>query len=175
MDNSFFIYLEKLELMIFFSAYPLMYILIRSIGESGIFKKYLDSYPSSASLLPLTYALIGILYLGLQLKELYPDYSVEHIKLSTSQPFLKIWGLLSIAFLLPVLNKRPLLSLLHSLIFFFFILKDLYGYTFSEISRNTVKNDMHIYTYSLFLNLASFIFIIILFLFVRWIKNSKNR
>jgi hypothetical protein len=116
--------------------------------------------------------LVGVLYLGLQLKNLYPDYSIEHMHRAIQQPWLTIWGLLSILFWIPALAKKPVLSLLHSLIFFILLLKDL----FSQISAPTkdmVRNDMNVYTVSLLLNLAAIAFMVLQsFLYTRF-KNRK--
>ena len=170
MDNSFFAYLQRLELMAFFSAYPLLYATIHVIAGNSK-REALKKLPP---LLPFAYALVGILYLGLQLKNLYPDYSVENIRLTIQQPWLVIWGLLSILFWIPVLAKRPVLSLLHSLVFFFFLVRDLFLQTFqSSADKNVVRNDMKIYADSLLLNLAAFILVtLIFFLFARYKKQK---
>ena len=118
MDDSFFLYLDRLELMAFFSGYALIYLIIRSLGDAERIKKVTEI--NISSLLPYAYALVGILYLGLQLKNLYPDYTWANIA-ANPEPYLKIWGLLSILFFIPVLNKKIVLSLLHSLVFFFFL------------------------------------------------------
>ena len=172
MGDSFFVYLEQLELMIFFSGYPLVYLLIRTIGDTGwskkIFKKDIHT------LLPYAYGLVGILYLGLQLKNLYPDYSLDHIKASTQIPALKIWGSLSLLFLIPVFSKRPFYSLLHSLVFFFFLVRDLYLNAFKTADTTILKNDMHVYTYSLLINLAAFVLIILFSILLTRIPGKKT-
>ena len=117
MDDSFFLYLDRLELMAFFSGYALIYLLIRSLGDTGWIKKMATK--NITSFLPYAYALVGILYLGLQLKNLYPDYTWAHIAAANPDPYLKIWGLLSILFFIPALNKKIILSLLHSIVFYF--------------------------------------------------------
>jgi hypothetical protein len=168
--DSFFAYMQRLELLAFFSGYPLVYTVALLIAGSrppgNNFKTRI------ASLLPFAYALVGSLYLGLQLKNLYPDYSIENMRRSIQQPWLMIWGLLSILFWIPALSKKPVLSLLHSLIFFILLLKDL----FSQISAPTkdmVRNDMNVYTVSLLLNLAAIAFMVLQsFLYTRF-KNRK--
>lgn len=168
MDNSFFIYLERLELLLFFSGYPLVYLLIHSIAGTKrakrIFKKDITN------LFPYAYALVGILYLGFVLKNFYPDYSLSHIKASTTIPLLKIWGLLAILFFIPFFAKKPFYSLFHSLVFFFFVCRDLYFYIFTTPDKSVLKNDMNLYTYSLLINLAAFL---VVFFFSAAIR--KNR
>ncbi len=172
MDNSLFIYLEQLQLMAFFAAYPLVYLMVTYLGEAlqkkGVIKINL------VWLLPLAYALVGILYLGFQLKNLYPDYSFEHIKSLTENPYLKIWGLLSMLFLLPPLRKKPLLSLLHSFVFFFFLVRDLLLHFFQSADRSIVKNDMSIYTSSILINLASVVFVTLIYLLFSFLKRKRN-
>lgn len=169
MDNSFFAYLQQLELMAFFSAYPLVYAIahvIFSNSKKEIVRKF-------SSLLPYAYALVGLLFLGLQLKNFYPNYSVEYIKAEIQQPLLHIWALLSILFFIPAFAKKPVFSLLHSFVFFFFLLRDIFSQLFTTVSdKNILKNEMKVYTDSLLLNLGAFAFTVLLsFLFIRY----KNR
>ena len=161
MDNSFFAYLQQLELMAFFSGYPLLYAVVFFMAGNkqsrNNFKKRL------ISLLPYVYPVVGTLYLGLQLKNLYPDYSFENIKQTMQHPWLIIWGLLSILFWIPELGKKTFLSLLHSLVFFFFLASDLFLQSqASAVDDNIVKNDMNVYTVSLLLNLGALLLILLL-------------
>lgn len=171
MDNSFFAYLQKLELMAFFSGYPLLYAFIFFITGN---KQTKNNFRSKVvPLLPFAYALTGTLYLGLQLKNLYPDYSFETIKLTIQQPWLFTWGLLSILFWIPALGKKPVLSLLHSLVFFFFLVRDLFLHSFqSSAGNDVVRNDMKIYTDSLLLNLGALILVILISLLITRFKKQ---
>ena len=171
MGDSFFVFLEKLELMIFFSGYPLLYLFIRTIADTGWSKKIFKK--NILTLLPYAYGLVGILYLGLQLQSLYPDYSFGHIAASTAIPLLKTWAMLSLLFLIPFFSKRPVFSLLHSLVFFFFIVKDLY-LAFDTGDTTILKNDMHVYTYSLLINLTAFVFVIIFYILFTRILSKKT-
>src|ERR1043165_5803649 len=101
MNESFFGYLQRLEMMAFFSGYPLIYAIAFFIAGNKPSKTSIKR--KIVSLLPFAYALVGTLFLGLQLNKLYPDYSFENIKLTTEEPFLKIWGLLSLLFWIPAL------------------------------------------------------------------------
>jgi hypothetical protein len=171
MDNSFNSYLQQLELMAFFSGYPLIYAAALFIAGD---KAERNNFKTRAvSLLPFAYALVGTLYLGFKLRNLYPDYSVEHIKLTLQPPWLIIWGLLSILFWIPAVSKKKGLSLIHSLVFFFFFVKDFFLQLFvTDVDRNIEGNDMKMYANSLFLNLGAFALIVLLsFLFARY----KNR
>jgi hypothetical protein len=171
MDDSFFIYLEQLELLLFFSAYPLIYLLIRAIAETNLSKKIFKK--NISTLLPYAYALVGILYLGFLLKSFYPDYSFSHIKAATKIPALKIWGLLSIVFFIPAVAKKRVYSLLHSMVFLFFILRDLYFYIFKTVDKSVLKNDMNLYTYSLLINIATFLFVLAIASLYQKLQNRK--
>jgi hypothetical protein len=155
MDNSFFSYLEELELIAFFSGYPLIYSVTIFLSENQHSNN--NWQRKTVALLPFSYALVGTLYLGMKLKNLYPDYSFDKIKLMTEHPFLVIWGLLSIIFWIPALAKKTALSLIHSLVFFFILVKDLLLQLSATAANNTVmRNDIKIYMVSLLLNLGAF-------------------
>jgi hypothetical protein len=172
MDNSFFISLDRLVLIGFFSGYPFIYLVIRELADNSRIKNITKT--DIGLLLPFAYALVGVLYLGLLLKNLYPHYSFGNIKMAMQQPYLKIWGLLSILFFIPALSKKPVLSLLHSLVFFFFLLKDLLMSLFSSTQKEMLRNDMTLYTNSLLVNSAAFIFIVFIFsLYTRLKKQSR--
>ena len=173
MEDTFFAYLQRLEMIAFFSAYPLMYTIILFITGNQKVKSNFKS--RLASLLPFAYALVGTLYIGLQLKNLYPDYSIENIKLSVEQPYMKIWALLTVLFWIPVISKKTVLSLLHSLVFFFLLIKDLFVQSsLSNGGNHIIKNVMKVYTDSLLINVFSLIVVaVVYFLFLRIRQNNK--
>jgi hypothetical protein len=172
MDNSFFAYIQRLELIAFFSGYPLIYTVIIFLGGSPRLKNNIGA--RAIALLPCTYALVGALFIGLQLKKLYPDYSFEHIKLFIGQSWLIIWGLLPVLFWIPVIRKKSALSLIHSLVFFFLVIWDLLlQLTGPSADKNILTNDVNVYVNSVLLNLGAFGFTILMaFLFTRYIKRS---
>jgi len=104
--------------------------------------------------LPAAYALIATLFLGLVLKENYSDTLNKMFAHSNFILFLKIWGVLAVLFWIPALAKRPALTLLHSLPFFFLFAKDL------------LRNDMKIYSISFMINVMSLLLVIL----VRYIR-----
>lgn len=171
MGNEFLAYIERLELMAFFAGYPLVYAIVQVISGRAIKTSAVSRW---ARLLPYGYALSGTLFFGLLLKELYPDYSVNHIAGAFQNPFLKIWGLTVLLFWLPPFSQRPVFSLLHSVVFFFFLLKDIYAQLTSAPGNEIIQNDMKIYTDSLLLNLLSFALIVAFSLLSgRIIKRSR--
>jgi len=172
MNDSFLAYIQKLEAMAFFSGYALVYTVILFVLENRRLKGKLGD--KIISLLPISYALISILFLGFQLKKLYPDYSFEHLQFTIQQPFLITWGLLSITFLIPALNKWPFLSLMHSCLFFYFVASDLFFQaTNPSPDNNIVKNDMRVLAASIILNLAVPGILTLLFLAFNYLKTIK--
>ncbi len=160
MGNSFFAYIQKLELLAFFSGYSLLCAIILIFAgnnESGN-----NLRKRTVFILPLSYALVGTLYLGLQLKNFYLSYSSGNIRPAIHLSYLMVWGLLSILFWIPSLRKRPSLSLLHNLVFFFILVKDMILQISSSVDGNILKNDMRMYTVSFLLNLSAFILIVLL-------------
>jgi hypothetical protein len=169
MGNNFFVYLNRLELIAFFSGYPLIYTVTFFIAGT---KQFNNNFKNRVvPLLPFAYALVGTCYLGLQLKKLYPDYSFENIVYITQQPYLMIWGLLSILFWIPALAKKTVLSLLHSLVFFFLLAMDIFSQSSAGTDNDTIRNDMRIYTVSLLLNITAIAFVVLIsFLHARYKK-----
>lgn len=166
MDSSFFTYIQQLELLAFFSGYPLLYALVNVLAGS----QKTGNIIKIASLLPLGYAITGILYLGLQFRQLYPDYSLTHIRSSIQQPYWTVWAILSLLFLLPVFRKRPIFSLLHSLPIFFLLCRDLLFHKIEAQDNNVVQNDMKIYTDSLLLQFGAFLLVTLLYFFSKRLR-----
>lgn len=169
MDDSFFAYLQQLELLGFFSGFPLIYAIILIIAgpreKRNSFRNHLVSF------LPLSYALSGTLYLGYLLKSLYPDYSIDHINTSIHQPWLVAWGLAAILFWVPFISKKLVLALLHSLVFFILLIKDLFAVTTDKLR---ISNDMKVYTDSLLLQAAAYIAIVLGYYTVTWLFGKKT-
>jgi hypothetical protein len=162
MGSNIFTYIQQLEVLAFFSGYPLVFYFVRFLGRNAALTDVKGA--RLVSILPYAYALLGTLYIGFQFKNLYPDYSIENIRHRIQQPALIIWALLSVLFWVPAISKRQLLSVLHSLVFFFIILRDLFFQLTGDASdRNILRNDMKIYTLSIFLNLAAFIFVALVY------------
>lgn len=172
MDDSFFTYLQQLELIAFFSGYPLIYSIIVSIAGKNQSKRSFKN--RLVPLLPFAYALAGTLYIGLQLKNMYPDYSIENIKLIFLLSYLKIWGMLSVLFWIPAFSRKPVFSLLHSLIFFFLLVKNLFLYIFGTGYQNNISNEMKIYTDSLILNTICFLLITFFYLIYRQFRPGSS-
>jgi hypothetical protein len=172
MGNNFYVYVQQLEMLAFFSGYPLVYFLIRFLTQQRTLKNGWEG--RFVSILPFAYALIGSLYLGLQLKNLFPDYNLFNLKHRIHQPYLQIWAVMSMLFWIPVFSKKQVFSVLHSLVFFFLILRDLF-FQFTGLTQdgNIIKNDMKIYTVSIFLNLAAVTVLALLSFLLSFRKKSS--
>jgi len=172
MDNEFFAYIERLELMAFFSGYPLVYALVQVLAGS---KQTPPFFTSLKRLLPYAYALTGIFFLGLLLKNMYPGYSLSNIKAQFENSWLRIWALLSLLFFIPFFAKKPVLSLLHSFVFFFFLVKDLFVRNAGPASADVVKNDMKIYTDSLIVNTGCLLLAAAIYFFIQKSRRASGR
>ena len=114
------------------------------------------------SILPFSYALVGTLYIGFQLMNLYPDYSIDNVTRHIQLPYLCLWGLLSILFWIPAIAKIHSISLLHGLVFFFIIGKDIFLELTGKLKdHHLVRNEMIVYTTSIALNFAAFILVLV--------------
>lgn len=158
--------------MAFFAGYPLIYTIVFFITG-----KKADSKGSFANrlvkLLPYAYALSATLFLGLIIRNIYPDYSLKNISEQFQNSYLRIFGLLAILFWIPALHRKPILSLLHSLVFFFFLLKDIILHITSSTSHEVIINDMKIYTDSLLLNSATLAFMVFIYTISGILVNKK--
>lgn len=172
MDNSFFFYLEQLELIAFFSGYSLIYLLINFLASTQQTKNIFNE--RIVSLLPLAYALVGLSFLGYEIKKLVVELSFENNQTSLTGHYLLFWGLLSVLFFIPVLYKKPVLSFLHSLVFFFLVAKDIFKYIFNAVDLSVLKNAMNVYSKSILLNCLSFITIIFISLILTKFRKPKN-
>lgn len=171
MGDNFFTYLGRLEVMGFFSAYPLLYALVYVLA--GTKRNQVGYWQKTTALLPYAYAICAILYAGLQVRTLYPDFSAANISNHFNQ-WLKIWGIAALIFWIPLLNRRPVFSLLHSLVVFFFLLKDLYLHTVSKAGKEVIQNDMKVFTDSLILNTASLLIVMLISFIIDKMKRRKK-
>ncbi len=173
MGDSFFFYLHRLELIAFFSGYPLMYATVLLIG--GMRRSRTELQKKLVALLPFSYALVGTLYFGFEMMNLYPNYSIDNFREFWEHPFFAVWGLLAMLFWIPALTKRPILSLMHSLVFFILLVRDLvYFRPVPGADTSMVSNDMKLYTYSLFLHIIAFITVALVYFLLRWYKGFRK-
>jgi len=173
MGNDFFSYLARMEIMVFFAGYAIIYALVFFLA--GEFQKksasFLTMLPTRVS---QAYALCGTLFLGYMVKKIYIGYGMDIHVSQLYHPILVIWGLLAMLFWLKPLRKFPALSLLHSLVFFYFIPGDIY-LKYSGGGNDMVKNDMSILTVSLLLNISCLAIVLIFHYGISyWQKDRKS-
>ena len=173
MDNNLFAYIDLMLLLLFFSGYPLIYVLIKTVGNLKPVNSYFGK--DISFVLPYAYALTGLLYSGFLISNLFPIRSFEQFRSASELPFLQIWAFCSLLFFIPLFNRKPVISLLHSLVFFFFILRDLVSYVSGTTEIEVIKNDMRVNSYSILINFVSFIFIVIIYLVFKKITAKKGR
>lgn len=173
MDDSLFGRLELLELMAFFSGYPLVYALAYLVAGKREGRKKWQA--GLVMLLPYAYALTGTLFLGLQLRNWYPDYAMGRVWEDLQYPFLKGWAFLSLLFWIPAFSKMTVFSLLHSLVFLYLIARDLFVYfSTATADRLMIRNDMKVYTDSILLNLGTLATLTLLCLVIQRYRRTNQ-
>jgi hypothetical protein len=175
LGDSFAIYIEQLELLTFFSGYPLLYSIVQFIyrGPAGNTTSFSESLKKS---LTPAYALSATLFLGLVLKEYYSDSTNKMFAHSSFMVILRIWGILAVLFWIPALGKRPVYALLHSLPFFFLFGRDLLTGITAGSGNDFIRNDMKIYTISFLINLITLLLLILVnYTRIKIMRNKMNK
>ncbi len=172
MGNDLMAYVQKLELFGFFSGYCLIYTIIFSLKSSNNSKAQ-TRLQKLIILLPYAYALTATLYLGMVIKNISLDFSMQNFNEQFRLPFLQILALLAVLFWIPFISKKTILSLLHSLVFFFFLLKDIFIQLKLQRGGEIIHNDMKVFTDSLLLNLITLLLVGSIYVF--FIYFSKIR
>lgn len=173
MGEDLLLYIQRLELMAFFAGYPLVYSLVHFIANlgSGNAGRRLGK---PAALMPYAYALTATLFLGLVFREITMDHQENSNLSSFPIIYLRLWGILATVFWIPAMSRRPVYSLLHSMVFFLLWLLDLIKGMNEVNGKEMVGNDMKIYTDSLILNFICFGLILALNYFQRRILQKKR-
>lgn len=174
MGNEIMAYIQKLELLGFFSGYCLIYTIIFSLKAENN-NKAQTLLKKLAILLPYSYALVATLYFGMVVKDFSLDFSVRNMYAQFQLPFLQIFALLGILFWIPLFSKKPVWSLLHSLLFFFFLLKDIFKELQLPQGREILHNDMKVFTDSLLLNMVTLILISSIYLFFFYFSKVRKK
>jgi len=166
-------YISQLQLLAFFSGYPLIYTLVNFLATK---RQERTSFLSNkwVELLPFAYALVGTLFIGLLLKNISPDFSLKNIADQFPTPYLEVWGIMAVLFWIPAIRKRPIFSLLHSLLFFFLLIKDFFMQITSLSGRFVIENDMKMYTFSLLLNMGALVFVFAISYGLHYFRIRRN-
>lgn len=163
MERIFF-YIERLELIGFFSAYLPFYLLVYLFSKNFI--KDSVSQKRIVHVLPLCYALAGTLYLGLVCRGIYESSSLEVISQS-GYKFLKIWGLSAALFWLPVLRNNSLTGLLHNGIIVAYLVYDFFFISTTYRFKEELLNNAKVFFDSILLYTIGFSFMIIIGFVIR--------
>ena len=175
MNQPLAAYIEWIELMTFFPGYLIVFALVflwaGRQGTKGMIRQKI------MPLLPLSYALVATLYWGLILKNWYPGYEMTVIKASIYHPVIRAWGMLGVMCWIPYIYKRPFFSLLHSMVFFALLLRDLLLTSLDKTADNSSRNnDLKIYGASIAINLGALLVIIVLSVIIKRLrKNSQDQ
>lgn len=168
MTDGFLVYIERLGLITFFSGYPLVYALVHFVaGKNPETRSRFSS--RLVRNLPLAYALAGTMYFLFWIREILIQSGIKNVEPGFNLSPLKVWALGAVLFWIPTLAKRPVVSLLHSLVFFILLFKDIITGFGSETGKDIVANDMKVYSISLVLNVLSLIFVLTAeWIFIKW-------
>ena len=171
--NDFFAYLEKLELIAFFAGFPLIYFLVMAYKNQLQSSKYafLKQIPNHLS---FGYALAVLLYVGMKVYQQISNQDGFHFSnlFIGDNRYYIIWAYAGLIFWLPFLKSKPILVLLHSLVFFFIFLFFIYLYINGEAEKAVVTNSTQLYFYSILLNCFTVLFATTLFLIFS--RNKKS-
>jgi hypothetical protein len=174
MGNDIIIYIQKLELFGFFSGYCLIYTLIYFLkGENNSKPNLLIN--KLVTLLPYAYALTATLYLGMVIKNISLDFSIRNFQDQFQIPFLETWALLAVLFWIPLFNKKTVFSLIHSLVFFGFLVQDFFINMNSPVGKEIIHNYMKVFTDSLLLNLIALAFVVLIYFFLLYFGKKRKR
>lgn len=174
--NDFFAYLEKLELIAFFTGFPLIYFLVMAYKKPLLSSKYafLKQVPCHLS---YGYALSVLLYVGMKVYQQVNNqegFHVSNLFIGDNKYYI-IWAYAGLIFWLPFLKSKPILALLHSLVFFFLFLFFIYLYINGEAEKAVVTNSTQLYFYSILLHVFTLLFVTTLyFIFSRKKKSSEG-
>ncbi len=173
MDENIFAYFELLEVMAFFAGYAIVYALWHVLADIGN-NRFSDWARSVLPLLPLSYVLTGLLFLGYLIKGVILVNNQVDGPIHINIPTLHYVGLLSLLFWIPFLKKRAWLSLLHSLFFFSYICIDLVKYMRNKIGVEILQNDMKVLLDGVLISLFSLACLILLNYVRSRIKHSRS-
>lgn len=173
MGNDIIAYIQKLELFGFFPGYCVIYAILFSLKTANTGKAQ-TLLKKITLLLPYSYALVATLYLGMVLKNISPDFSMKNVDAQFQLPFLQIFGLVAVLFWIPLFSKKPIFSLLHSLLFFSFLMWDFIVQFNSPAGKEIINNNMKVFTDSLLLNTIALSFVTLIHFSLIYFSESRK-
>jgi len=164
MGEGFIAYIERIELIGFFSGYPVVWLLLNRMLKRRFSLHALSMRIRSA--LPAVYPVLATLYTAMLIKSLYPYYTVQNLLNIFSITPLRIWAITALIFWLPYLQKRISILLLHSAVFFGLLCYDVWANIRNHSNLEMLQNDIRIFGISILLSIVilsvvtAFIFIL---------------
>ena len=155
MDDLFF-YIAKLELIAFFSAFPMFYFLIKEFNSRQNIEKYEWIGEFSVSIVSV-YVVLVLLYIGMILNQVYLQSSLSYPNFSNSILYLKCWIFLGILFLFTPFKLKPKWTLLHSLPFTIIVFIDFISFFLKETPIEVIRNEMQLYFMGFFASILLFL------------------
>lgn len=157
--NDLFIYIEQVELIAFFSGFPVIWILVKLIFERKSIGAILLN-----RLLPLVYGVLAILYMGMKMDAYRTNLFAGWIFGNYGHILLKCWAISAMFFLLSSQNKFFIrVVFYHSLVFYAILMKDLVMFFNHTLSADLISNEWKMHLLSI--ALTAILAIIIYFLF----------
>jgi hypothetical protein len=135
--NDFFVYIERLELIAFFTGIPLLGIVIfLVIGKRKMGITLLHT------IIPLTYATLSVLYFAMKIYQHGLDIGNWLVQGTLLHNLLKGWAISAILFFIPAFRKRwKGLSHYHGLVFYGILLNDLIQTNWQALSAELIRNE----------------------------------
>jgi hypothetical protein len=155
MDDLCF-YIAKLELIAFFSAFPMFYFLIKVFNSRKNIEKYEWIGEFSVSIVSV-YVVLVLLYIGMILNQVYLQSSLSYLNFSNSILYLKCWIFLGIFFLFKPFKLKPKWTLLHSLPFTIIVFIDFISFFLKETPIEVIRNEMQLYFMGFFASILLFL------------------
>lgn len=142
-----------MEILAFFSGYPLVYVIVKTSFQSPVISASVKGRMQWA--LPFSYAIMGLLFVGLELKNNYADLHIQILWSHILNPLIYFWGLISLSFFHPYFRRAPQWSFYHSLFFLFLMLQNIFLEVNNQlVNGDNLHNSLKIYSISLLLNAA---------------------
>jgi hypothetical protein len=170
--NNLFTYIDKLELIAFFSAFPLFYFFLIAFYSKPLVMKF-KWLKSTPEIISIVYATISLLYVGMKLNQWYEQILIGPIQYDIySYIFIvKCWSIFGLIFFFKSLRSKPMLALAHSSIYFIILLIDFFQYYHHQYDIEAFHNEMRLYFIGLLAYLIiSFVFFLATYLRFKFVR-----
>lgn len=163
MGEGFIAYIERIELIGFFSGYPVVLVLLNMLLKRRFSRQVLSMRIRSA--LPAVYPLLATLYTAMLIKSLYPSYTVQNLLNTFSITPLRIWAITALIFWLPYLKKRISILVVHSAVFLGLLGYDVWTNIRNHATLEMLQNDIRIFGISILLSTVMLLLVTV-FIFI---------